>query len=97
MVSTEYVEQILTEYLFQIKTAVRAIPSKTYLELFAQSDAKNLRNVLRTHVDKTLYQLGSMEFELPDDMEVLEDGNKQEEINEDTEESTIDDKTAEDT
>lgn len=97
VVSTEYVEQILTEYLFQIKTSVRAIPSKTYLELFAQSDAKDLRDVLRTHIDKTLYQLGSMEFELPDDMEVLEDGNKQEEINEDTEESTIDDKTAEDT
>ncbi|MGR4049052.1 MULTISPECIES: terminase small subunit [unclassified Kosakonia] len=77
VVSTEYVEQVLTEYLFQIKTAVRAIPSKTYLELFAQSDAKDLRDVLRTHIDKTLYQLGSMEFELPDDMEVLEDGNKQ--------------------
>ncbi|MCG5130406.1 terminase small subunit, partial [Enterobacter mori] len=54
VVSTEYVEQVLTEYLFQIKTAVRAIPSKTYLELFAQSDAKDLRDVLRTHIDKTL-------------------------------------------
>ncbi|WP_431140173.1 hypothetical protein [Enterobacter mori] len=30
VVSTEYVEHVLTEYLFQIKTAVRAIPSKTY-------------------------------------------------------------------
>lgn len=97
VVSTEYVEQVLTEYLFQVKTAVRAIPSKTYLELFAQSDAKDLRDVLRTHIDKTLYQLGSMEFELPDDMEVIEDENKQEEINEDTEESTTDDTTAEDT
>lgn len=97
MVSTEYVEQVLTEYLFQVKTAVSAIPSKTYLELFAQSDAKDLRDVLRTHNDKRLYQLGSMEFELPDDMEVLEDGNKQEEINEDTEEGTTDDTTAEDT
>ncbi|EPT0360725.1 hypothetical protein ACQ7NX_06565 [Enterobacter cloacae subsp. dissolvens] len=83
VVSTEYVEQVLTRYLFQVKTSIRAIPSKTYLELFAQSDAKDLRDVLRTHIDKTLYQLGSMEFELPDDMEVLEDGNKQEEINED--------------
>lgn len=96
VVSTAYVEQVLTEYLFQVKTAVRAIPSKTYLELFAQSDAKDLRDVLRTHIDKTLYQLGSMEFELSDDMEVLEDGNKQEEINEDTEKSTTDDTTAED-
>lgn len=37
-----------------------------------------------------------MEFELPDDMEVLEDGNKQKEINEDSEESTTNDTTAED-
>lgn len=96
VVSTEYVEQVLTEYLFQVKTSIRAIPSKTYLELFAQSDAKDLRDVLRTHIDKTLYQLGSMEFELPDDMEVLEDGNKQEEINEDTKESSTNDTTAED-
>lgn len=96
VVSTEYVEKVLTEYLFQIKTAVRAIPSKTYLELFAQSDAKDLRDVLRTHIDKTLYQLGSMEFELPDDMEVLDDGNKQKEINEDSEESTTNDTTSED-
>src|SRR5690606_5493437 len=31
VVSTEYIEQVLTEYLFQVKTAMRAIPSKTYL------------------------------------------------------------------
>lgn len=97
VVSTEYVEQVLTEYLFQVKTAVRAIPSKTYLDLFAQADAKDLRDVLKTHIDKTLYQLGSMEFELPDDMEVLEDGNKQEEVNKNIEESTTDDTTAENT
>lgn len=65
MVSTEYVEQVLTEYLFQIKTAVRAIPSKTYLELFAQSDAKDLRDVLRTHIDKTLYQLAQWNLSYP--------------------------------
>ncbi|MDX6042807.1 terminase small subunit [Scandinavium lactucae] len=90
VVSTEYLEQVLTEYLFQVKTAMRAIPSKTYLELFAQADSKDLRDVLRTHIDKTLYQLGSMEFELPDDMDVLEDGDKQEETNEVIEESTTD-------
>ncbi|MGR5944896.1 hypothetical protein [Enterobacter sp. C4G1] len=95
VVSTEYLEQVLTEYLFQVKTAMRAIPSKTYLELFAQTDAKDLRDILKQHIDSTLFQLGSMEFELPTDEEILEDGNKQEEINESTTENTTDDSTAE--
>lgn len=97
VVSTEYIEQVLTEYLFQVKTAMRAIPSKTYLELFAQTDAKDLRDILKQHIDSTLFQLGSMEFELPTDEEILEDGNEQEEINESTTESTPDDTTSEDT
>ncbi|MBL5901580.1 hypothetical protein I7V27_22070 [Lelliottia amnigena] len=96
VVSTVYIEQILTEYLFQVKTAMRAIPSKTYLELFAQTNAKDLRDILKQHIDSTLFQLGSMEFELPTDEEILEDGNEQEEINESTDESTTDDTTAED-
>lgn len=96
VVSTVYIEQVLTEYLFQVKTAMRAIPSKTYLELFAQTNAKDLRDILKQHIDSTLFQLGSMEFELPTDEEILEDGNEQEEINESTDESTTDDTTAED-
>ena len=97
VVSTEYLEQVLTEYLFQVKTAMRAIPSKTYLELFAQTDAKDLRDILKQHIDSTLFQLGSMEFELPTDEEILEDGNEQEEINASTDESTADDTATEDT
>ncbi len=96
VVSTEYLEQVLTEYLFQVKTAMRAIPSKSYLELFAQTDAKDLRDILKQHIDSTLFQLGSMEFELPTDEEIL-DGNEQEETNESTDESTSNDTTAEDT
>lgn len=95
VVSTAYIEQVLTEYLFQAKTVMRAIPSKTYLELFAQTDAKDLRDILKQHIDSTLFQLGRMEFELPTDEEIL-DGNEQEEINESTEESTTDDTTSED-
>ncbi|HFN3498363.1 TPA: hypothetical protein ACHFM6_000232 [Enterobacter hormaechei] len=95
VVSTEYIEQVLTEYLFQVKTAMRAIPSKTYLELFAQTDAKDLRDILKQHIDSTLFQLGSMEFELPTDEEILEDG-QQEESNETTTESTTDNTTSED-
>ena len=76
---------------------MRAISSKTYLELFAQTDAKDLRDLLKTEIDKTLYQLGSMEFELPTDEEILEDGNEQEKINASTNESTADDTATEDT
>ncbi|WP_250899502.1 terminase small subunit [Enterobacter bugandensis] len=96
VVSTSYIEQVLTEYLFQVKTAMRAIPSKTYLELFAQTDAKDLRDILKQHIDSTLFQLGSLEFELPTDEEILED-EQQEESNETITESTTDDTTAEDT
>ena len=95
MVSTDYIEQVLTEYLFQVKTAMRAIPSRTYLELFAQTDAKDLRDILKEHIDSTLFQLGNMEFELPTDEEILENG-QQEEINESTDESTTDNTTSED-
>jgi len=78
VVSTAYIEQVLTEYLFQIKTAVRAIPAKVYLELFAQTEAKDLRDMLKDEIDKTLYQLGSMDFELPTDEELLSmETNKQ--------------------
>ncbi|CTR89153.1 hypothetical protein F9501_12925 [Escherichia coli] len=97
VISTTYIEQVLTEYLFQVKTAMRAIPSKTYLELFAQTDAKDLRDLLKTEIDKTLYQLGSMEFELPTDEEILEYGNEQDKTYEDITESTTDNTTAEDT
>lgn len=96
VVSTAYIEQVLTEYLFQVKTTMRAIPSRTYLELFAQTDAKDLRDILKEHIDSTLFQLGNMEFELPEDEEILEYG-QQEEINESTDESTTSDSTAEDT
>lgn len=91
--STAYVEQVLTEYLFHIKTVMRAIPSKTYLELFAKTDAKDLRDILKQHIDTALFQLGSMGFELPTDEEIL-DGNEHEKINESTKESTSNDTIA---
>lgn len=95
VISTAYIEQVLTEYLFQVKTAMREIPSKAYLELFAQTDAKDLRDLLKTEIDKTLYQLGSMEFELPTDEEILEYGNEQNKTYEDITESTTDNTTSE--
>jgi len=97
VISTEYVEQILTQYLFQIKTSIRTIPNEIYLELFSQNDAKDLRDILRTAIDKQLYNLGEMEFTLPDDMDILDEQSESEEIDEDITELSEDNTTTEDT
>lgn len=55
VVNCEYVEQVLTAYLFQIKTTIRSIPNKIYLELFAMDDAKNLRQIKRSHRYTSLF------------------------------------------
>lgn len=96
VVNTEYVEQVLTAYLFQIKTTIRSIPNKIYLELFAMTDAKYLRDRLKEVIDTHLYQLGEMEFELPEDEEIF-DEPEQEEINDTITESITNDQTTEDT
>lgn len=95
VVNVQYIEQVLTAYLFQIKSQIRAIPSKVYLDLFALDDAKDLRDKLKEEIDKTLYQLGEMEFELPEDMEIL-DEEQQGQDNGDIEESTTNNQTSED-
>lgn len=98
IVSTDYVEQVLTAYLHQVKTSVRSIPNKIYLELFAMTDAKDLRDKLKEVIDTTLYQLGDMEFELPEDMDILEhEEPEQEQTDYTTEESITDDTATEDT
>lgn len=95
VISTEYVEHVLTAYLFQIKNTVRSIPNKIYLDLFAMEDAKDLRDKLREEIDTQLYNLGEMEFTLPEDMEIL-DELQPEETNEDTTELPEDNQTSED-
>ena len=60
------------------------------------TDAKDLRDRLKEVIDTHLYQLGEMEFELPEDEEIL-DEQEQEETNDITTESTTDDQTSEDT
>jgi phage terminase Nu1 subunit (DNA packaging protein) len=82
VISTEYVETVLTAYLYQIKTSIRSIPNRIYLELFAMTDAKDVRDRIKDEIDKTLYELGQMDFEqLPEDTEVL-DEDEQTEIEE---------------
>jgi len=95
VISTEYVEQVLTAYLFQIKNSIRSIPNLLYLELFQMEDPKDLRDRLKEEIDRTLYNLGEMEFTLPEDMEIL-DEPEQEQTYDDTEESREDDSAPED-
>ncbi|EOM8996407.1 terminase small subunit [Escherichia fergusonii] len=91
VISTEYIEDVLTAYLFKLKTTIRSIPNKVYLELFAMDNAKDLRDRLKDVIDSTLTELGDMEFELPDDMDILEhEEEQQDEINDTTQKSTTD-------
>lgn len=92
VISTEYIEDVLTAYLYKLKTTIRSLPNKFYLELFAMDNAKDLRDRLKDIIDSTLTELGEMEFELPDDMDILENEEiEQDEINDTTQESTTDD------
>lgn len=93
VISSEYIEQVLTAYLFKIKTTIRSVPSKVYLELFAMENAKDLRDRLKDVIDSTLIELGEMEFELPEDMEILDEEEQQDEIDGSIEESSTDNKT----
>ncbi|NNS06216.1 hypothetical protein HHI26_04625 [Erwinia sp. JH02] len=93
-----YVETVLTAYLHQIKTTLRTIPNQIYLELFAMTDAKDLRDRLKQEIDQTLFNLGEMEFELPEDMDILEHEEPEpEETDNIIEESSTDDQSTEDT
>ncbi|KTQ60491.1 hypothetical protein NS29R_09650 [Enterobacter hormaechei subsp. xiangfangensis] len=97
VISSEYIETVLTAYLFKLKTTMRSIPSKVYLELFAMDNAKDLRDRLKDVIDETLIDLGNMEFELPEDMEILDEEEQQDEINGSTDESSSDDETPDQT
>lgn len=91
VIDSEYIEAVLTAYLHKIKTTIRSIPNKVYLELFAMENAKDLRDRLKDVIDFTLTDLGEMEFELPEDMEILDEEQEQIEVDEITTESTTDD------
>lgn len=92
VISSDYIETVLTAYLFKLKTTIRSIPNKVYLELFAMDNSKDVRDRLKDVIDSTLLELGQMEFELPEDMDILENEEyEQEEINDTITESTTDD------
>ncbi|EOU9592090.1 hypothetical protein ACOJEA_004790 [Klebsiella aerogenes] len=96
VVSTDYVEQVLTAYLHQIKTTIRSIPNSTYLELFAADNAKDLRDILKDKIDESLRELGDMEFELPTDEEILNEDEQGEDDSTTTESTTNSETSSED-
>ncbi|WP_250393493.1 terminase small subunit [Escherichia coli] len=97
VVSTEYLEQILTAYLQQLKASIRTIPHSCYLELFACDSAKDIRDKLKEKIDSTLTELGNMEFELPEDEEILDEIEQSEDDNITGESNTNSDPTEETT
>lgn len=98
VISAEYIETVLSAYLFKLKTTIRSVPNKVYLDLFAMDNAKDLRDRLKDVIDSTLIELGEMEFELPEDMEILEhEEEQQDEIDGATTESSTDNETSDQT
>ncbi|EPB3479037.1 terminase small subunit [Escherichia coli] len=96
VVSTDYVEQVLTAYLHKIKTTIRTIPNAVYLECFAAENAKDLRDILKDKIDSSLTELGEMEFELPMDEEILNEDEQGEDDSTTTESTTKSQTTQED-
>jgi hypothetical protein len=88
VVDTSYLESSLSEYFSQLKNYLRTIPQKHYLELFESEDALTLKTKLAGFIDEVLNEIGSQEYEMP------EDENEQGQVNEDTEQGSSEDPTA---
>lgn len=85
VVDTAYLESSLSEYFSQLKNYLRTIPQKHYLELFESEDALTLKTKLADFIDKVLNEMGSQEYELP------EEENEQGQVNEDPEQGSSED------
>lgn len=79
VVDTAYLESSLSEYFNQLKNYLRTIPQKHYLELFESEDALQLKQKLAGFIDEVLNEIGSQEYEMP------EEENEQGQVNENTE------------
>ncbi|WP_049851516.1 hypothetical protein [Pantoea sp. RIT-PI-b] len=85
VVDTSYLESSLSEYFSQMKNYLRTIPQKHYLELFESEDALQLKTKLSGFIDAVLNEIGTHEYEMP------EDENEQGQVNEYTEQGTSED------
>lgn len=89
VVDTAYLESSLSEYFSQLKNYLRTIPQKHYIELFESENALQLKQKLSAFIDEVLNEIGSQEYEMP------EEENEQGQVNEDTESGSEEDSTPE--
>ncbi|WP_417878426.1 hypothetical protein [Vibrio sp.] len=87
VVDVTYLEFSLSEYFSQLKNYLRTIPQKHYLVLFESEDAQQLKKKLAGFIDEVLNEIGSQEYEMP------EEENEQGKVNEDTEQDSSEDPT----
>lgn len=85
VVNTAYLESSLSEFFSQMKNYLRTIPQKHYLELFESEDALQLKTKLSGFIDEVLNEIGTHEYEMP------EEENEQGQVNEDPEQDSSED------
>ncbi|MDF9910182.1 UNVERIFIED_ORG: hypothetical protein OKW14_002108 [Pantoea brenneri] len=89
VVDTAYLESSLSEFFSQMKNYLRTIPQKHYLELYESEDALQLKTRLAGFIDEVLNEIGSQEYEMP------EEENEQGQVNEDPESGSEEDTSTE--
>lgn len=85
VVDTAYLESSLSEFFSQMKNYLRTIPQKHYLELFESEDALQLKTKLAGFIDEVLNDIGTHEYEMP------EEENEQGQVNEYPEQGSSED------
>ncbi len=63
LVNADEVTEYLTQYLFQMKNAIRSIPAGVYLELAECETPLEMRQVLLEKIDSVLMDLGQFKYE----------------------------------
>lgn len=82
LIEVTVVQNELSAFLKRIRDHLRTIPNKTYLELFEQEKAIDIKRVLQTRVDEVLNECGRFNYEPPQ-----EENNKEDEHTEDKEDN----------
>ncbi|MBA0205512.1 MULTISPECIES: hypothetical protein [Pectobacterium] len=74
LIEINAVQNELSAYLKRIRDHLRTIPNKTYLELFEQEKAIDIKRVLQSRIDEVLNECGRFNHEL-----LQEENNKEDE------------------
>ncbi|MFP9459305.1 hypothetical protein AB6D30_03210 [Pectobacterium brasiliense] len=82
LIEITVVQNELSSYLKRIRDHLRTIPNKTYLELFEQEKAIDIKRVLQSRIDELLNECGRFNYEPPQ-----EENNKEDEHTEDKEDN----------